>query len=74
MLEIYKEILYDSLNMDGKVELKIKETPKGIIVNVFIYFFYVQIIYFFNKKGLTKKKATNEEDLIEIIEFGYNTR
>ena len=52
MLEIYKEILYDSLNIDGKVELKIKETPKGILVNV-INLIYVFFISF--SKGLSKR-------------------
>ena len=33
MLEIYKENLQDSFNIDDKCDLKIKETPqKGIIV------------------------------------------
>ncbi|EGR31104.1 kinesin motor domain protein, partial [Ichthyophthirius multifiliis] len=32
MLEIYKEVLYDSLSLEKNIDLKIKETPKGIIV------------------------------------------
>ena len=39
-----------------------------------MFFFFMYKLSIFNKKGLTKKKATNEDDLIDIIEFGYNTR
>ncbi|EGR29614.1 kinesin motor domain protein [Ichthyophthirius multifiliis] len=58
MLEIYKENLHDSLNLEVKHELKIKETPqKGI---------YVQ--------GLSEKIIKNEQELVQIIEYGYSNR
>ncbi len=57
MLEIYKEVLYDSLNIEEKIDLKIKETPKGIFV-----------------KGLSSRIVNNEDEILEIIEYGYNTK
>ncbi|KAL4478852.1 hypothetical protein ABPG72_009678 [Tetrahymena utriculariae] len=57
MLEIYKEILYDSFQ-EGKEELKIKENAqKGI---------YVQ--------GLTQTSIANQDELIQLINIGYNTK
>ncbi|EAR93873.2 kinesin motor catalytic domain protein (macronuclear) [Tetrahymena thermophila SB210] len=57
MLEIYKEILYDSFQ-EGKEELKIKENvQKGI---------YVQ--------GLTQTSIANQDELIQLINIGYNTK
>ncbi|EGR28519.1 kinesin motor domain protein, partial [Ichthyophthirius multifiliis] len=60
MLEIYKENLHDSLNMqqDEKIELKIKEHPqKGIIV-----------------QGLIQRQVGDENELIDLIDFGYSNR
>ncbi|EGR28879.1 kinesin motor domain protein [Ichthyophthirius multifiliis] len=60
MLEIYKENLHDSLNIiqDEKVELKIKENPQK---GIFI-------------QGLTQKLIQDENELIDVINFGYNNR
>lgn len=58
MLEIYKEQLFDLLNIN-RVGLKIKELPnKG---GVFV-------------KGLTNVAVDCEEDIMDSITLGYNSK
>jgi hypothetical protein len=54
MLEIYKETLYDLLNPERTMDLKIKESPRrGIYV-----------------EGLTQISVVSEEELMEVLEIG----
>ena len=58
MLEIYKEVLYDLLMQGAHKDLKIKESKKIGI--------YVQ--------GLTQIELENKDDLLSIMNMGYNQK